>query len=147
MALLANTFIAGLLFGIGLALSEMTDPGRVTGFLDVAGRWDPTLLFVMGGALAVTLPAFQFVLRRSGPLFAEKFYLPAKKDLEWPLITGAALFGAGWGIAGFCPGPVLAALVTGMPGVLLFIAAMVAGQLLAAALERRLEGRKNPGPV
>lgn len=147
MALLANTFIAGLLFGIGLALSEMTDPGRVTGFLDVAGRWDPTLLFVMGGALAVTLPAFHFVQKLPGPLFAEKFQLPTKKELEWPLIAGAALFGAGWGIAGFCPGPALAALVTGMPEVLLFIAAMVAGQLLATALERRAERRKNPGQV
>lgn len=147
MALLANTFVAGLLFGIGLALSEMTDPGRVTGFLDVAGRWDPTLLFVMGGALAVTLPAFHFVMRRPGPLFAEKFYLPTKKDLEWPLIIGAALFGAGWGIAGFCPGPALAALVTGMPEVLLFITAMVGGQLLATVLERRLERRKIPDQV
>ena len=141
IALLANTFVAGLLFGMGLALSQMTDPGRVVGFLDVTGAWDPTLLFVMGGALAVALPAFHFVQQRPGPLFAEKFHLPARNSLEWPLFAGSALFGVGWGLAGFCPGPAIAALVTGMPEVFLFFAAMVAGQLLAAAFEKRL-GRR-----
>jgi hypothetical protein len=125
-------FVSGTLFGLGLALSEMVNPARVVGFLDVTGAWDPTLRFVMGGALAVTMPAFPLVLRRAAPIFSEKFYLPAKVSIDPALLAGAAMFGAGWGIAGFCPGPALAALVTVSPTVALFVAAMLAGQWLTA---------------
>ena len=136
MKLFLTTFVAGLLFGMGLAVSEMVDPGRVTGFLDIAGQWDPTLLLVMGGALAITLPGFYMVLKLPGPWFAERFSLPTKKDLDWRLIAGATLFGIGWGMAGFCPGPALAALVTLSPQVVLFMLAMIAGQLLAMLVEK-----------
>ena len=137
MKLLISTFIAGILFGVGLTGSEMVDPARVSGFLDIAGAWDPTLLLVMGGALAVTLPAFTLIQKRERPLFIDKFSLPTKNDLDWKLISGAVLFGIGWGISGFCPGPALSALVTGMPEVIYFVLAMASGQLLAMLFERR----------
>lgn len=130
-----SVFISGTIFGLGLALSQMTDPERVIGFLDIAGRWDPTLLLVMGGALAVTVPMFPLVLRRERALNGEKFRLPVKSNIDPPLVLGAAVFGVGWGIGGFCPGPALAALSTGSPGVILFIAAMIAGQWLAGRFE------------
>jgi len=123
-------FIAGLLFGLGLTLSGMSNPAKVIGFLDVAGAWDPTLILVMGGGLLVTLPAFHLVLKRPEPLFSHKFYLPTLKGVDSKLIIGAILFGLGWGIAGFCPGPALAALVTLNSSVLIFVGAMVAGMVL-----------------
>jgi hypothetical protein len=110
----------------------MTNPGRVTGFLDVAGAWDPTLALVMAAALAVATPAFRLILGRPRPLLDERFRLPTKTALDRPLLAGAAVFGVGWGLAGLCPGPALAGLVTGSPLVLLFVVAMVAGQWLAA---------------
>jgi uncharacterized membrane protein YedE/YeeE len=130
MAILA-AFAAGLLFGLGLAVSEMINPARVIGFLDVAGRWDPTLAFVMGGALTVTLPAYSLILRRRRPLLDGEFHLPAKHAVDRPLIIGAAIFGLGWGLGGFCPGPALASLASGSPNVFLFVLAMIAGQWLA----------------
>jgi len=137
MASIASAFLVGTLFGFGLAVSEMIDPARVIGFLDVTGRWDPTLLFVMGGALAVTLPGFPLILRRARPLLAEFFALPTKSKLDGSLIAGAIIFGIGWGIAGFCPGPALAALASGSPAVALFVVAMIAGQWAASLLETR----------
>lgn len=136
MAAIVSALIIGALFGFGLAVSEMIDPARVIGFLDVAGRWDPTLLFVMGGALAVTLPAFPLILRRARPLFGDFFALPTNTRLDGSLIAGAMIFGIGWGIAGFCPGPALAALASGSPSVALFVVAMIAGQWLAALREK-----------
>lgn len=121
--------LAGLLFGLGLGVSQMIDRDRVLGFLDVTGVWDPTLLFVLGGAVAVTIIAFRFVLRRSQPIWAEQFHLPTKKDIDKPLIIGAALFGIGWGIAGYCPGPGIAALVLGIWNPVLFVIAFIAGSL------------------
>lgn len=121
--------VAGLLFGLGLGLSQMIDRDRVLGFLDVTGIWDPTLLFVLGGAVAVTVIAFRFVLRLSQPILTEKFHLPTKKDIDKPLIIGAALFGVGWGIAGYCPGPGITALVLGIWNPVLFMMAFVAGSL------------------
>lgn len=129
--LIVTALLIGTLFGLGLSISEMINPARVIGFLDVAGRWDPTLMFVMGGALAVTLPAFAFILRRARPLLNGEFFLPTKLDIDRPLILGAALFGIGWGLGGFCPGPALAGLASGAPGVILFVLAMIAGQWLA----------------
>lgn len=121
---------SGLLFGAGLALGGMTDPGKVIAFLDVAGRWDPSLAFVMGSALLITFPVFAWVRRSDKPLFAERFQLPNRRDLDPPLLIGAALFGIGWGIAGLCPGPAVANLASGSGEVLLFVAAMIAGMWL-----------------
>ncbi len=120
---------AGLLFGLGLGLSQMIDRDRVIGFLDVSGVWDPTLLFVLGGAVTVTVIAFRFVLRRPYPVFANQFYLPTKKDIDQPLVIGAAIFGVGWGIAGYCPGPGITALVLGIWNPILFMVAFLAGSL------------------
>lgn len=137
MIAVVSALFIGALFGFGLAISEMIDPGRVIGFLDVAGHWDPTLLFVMGGALAVTLPAFPPILRRARPLLTDYFALPTRTNMDGSLIVGAIIFGVGWGLGGFCPGPALAALASGSPGVALFVLAMIAGQWAASLLEKR----------
>jgi uncharacterized membrane protein YedE/YeeE len=129
-------FVSGILFGFGLALSEMINPARVIGFLDIAGAWDATLLLVMGGALAVTMPVFPLVLRRASPILSQQFRLPTKVSVDLPLIGGAAIFGVGWGLAGFCPGPALAAMVTASPGVASFVVTMLFGQWLAAKLRK-----------
>lgn len=126
----ASVLISGVIFGLGLTISQMTDPAKVIGFLDVAGNWDPTLAFVMLGALCVAIPAFRFILRRNGPLFGGGFSLPTKKDLDARLICGAALFGVGWGLGGFCPGPALTALSTGLVQVFIFVGAMFFGALI-----------------
>jgi len=122
---------AGLLFGAGLALGGMTDPSVVLGFLDVAGAWNPTLVFVMGGALAVTFIGYRLVLRRARPLLAARFALPTTSALDARLLGGAALFGAGWGLAGYCPGPAIAALPAAHAGTAVFVLAMLAGLALA----------------
>ena len=121
--------LSGLLFGFGLSLSQMIDRERVLGFLDVSGDWDSTLLFVLGGAVGVTVIAFRFVLRLPQPIFANKFYLPTRKDIDLPLILGAAIFGIGWGIAGYCPGPGITALVLGIPNPVVFVIAFILGSL------------------
>jgi uncharacterized membrane protein YedE/YeeE len=122
---------SGLLFGVGLAVGHMTDPAVVLGFLDVAGDWNATLAFVMGGALAVTAAGYRWVLRRERPLFEPGFQLPTRRDVDARLVGGAAVFGLGWGLVGFCPGPALAALASGLPGVFVFVAALAAGSLFA----------------
>ncbi len=137
MAPVISSLAIGILFGAGLSLSEMINPARVIGFLDVAGRWNATLLFVMGGALAVTIPLYPWVLRRPRPLLTPAFSLPTKKVIDPPLILGAAIFGIGWGLSGFCPGPALAGLASGNSSVILFVAAMIAGQWLASRLPDR----------
>ena len=121
---------AGVIFGVGLTVSGMVQPLKVVGFLDVAGEWDPTLGFVMGGALAVTALAFPVILRRGRPLWAEAFSLPTRQDLDARLIAGSMLFGIGWGLGGFCPGPALASLALGSSSSWVFAAAMAAGMLL-----------------
>ncbi|MGG6293348.1 DUF6691 family protein [Leptolyngbya sp. AN02str] len=121
--------LSGTLFGLGLGLSQMIDRDRVLGFLDVAGIWDPTLLFVLGGAVGVTVIAFRFVLRRQHPLLGDRFYIPTKQGLDASLIVGAAIFGIGWGISGYCPGPAITALVLGVWNPVLFLVAMVIGSL------------------
>jgi len=130
----AAALASGLVFGLGLAVSGMMDPARVIGFLDVAGDWDPTLAFVMGGALLVAVPAYRFIPRRGRPLLEEEFSLPEKKAIDTPLVGGSALFGVGWGLVGFCPGPAIAALGTGFVPVFAFVAAMLAGMALHARL-------------
>ena len=127
---------AGFVFGTGLWLSGMANPRKVLGFLDVAGDWDPSLMLVMGGAVAVALPGFRWVLKRSAPLFDRKFHLPGKKSADVSLLAGSALFGLGWGIAGYCPGPAITALATLSNESIVFVAAMIAGGLSAAIFRR-----------
>jgi len=119
--------IAGAIFGTGLAMSGMTDTAKVQGFLDLFGAWVPDLAFVMGGAVLVTAIAFRFVLKRQAPLLVEKFHLPTAKDIDPPLLTGAAVFGIGWGLYGYCPGPAVAALAYLDWQPLVFLASMLAG--------------------
>jgi uncharacterized membrane protein YedE/YeeE len=128
----------GVLLGAGLAISGMINPAKVLNFLALAGTWDPTLAFVMGGALLVSVPGYLLVGRRAAPLLDAKFHMPTRSDLDPKLIAGAVLFGLGWGLAGFCPGPAFAALSTGYARVAVFVAAMAVG--MAAyhlAMERR----------
>ncbi|MBO6635820.1 YeeE/YedE family protein [Parvibaculum sp.] len=122
-------FAAGILFGLGLTISGMANPAKVLGFLDIAGDWDPTLAFVMGGAIIAAFPAFQWAKRRDHPLLAEKWFIPTRTDIDGRLVAGAALFGIGWGIAGFCPGPGLAALGLVPEQALTFVVAMIVGML------------------
>ena len=124
-------FVCGLVFGLGLSLSGMIDPAKVLAFFDVAGSWDPSLAFVMGGALAVTLPGYALLRRRQAPVFFDRFHWPGATAIDARLLGGAALFGIGWGLVGFCPGPALAALGTLAPEAALFMAAMIAGMALA----------------
>jgi uncharacterized membrane protein YedE/YeeE len=120
--------LSGLLFGAGLAASDMNNPERVQGFLDLFGNWDPALMFVMGSALVIAVPSIQILLRkRSKPFSAKRFYLPLSKAINKDLILGAALFGMGWAIVGYCPGPAIAALGYGYSDVFIFVAAMLIG--------------------
>jgi uncharacterized protein len=130
-------FGSGLLFGLGLGFSQMIDPEKVIGFLDITGVWDPTLAFVMGGAVLVTLITFRFILKRPHPYLGGKFYVPTRQDIDRPLVVGAALFGIGWGIGGYCPGPAITALVLGSLNPVLFIVAMVAGSWVYKGLSDR----------
>lgn len=127
---IAAAAVSGALFGIGLAMSGMTDANRVLGFLDVFGKFDPALIFVLGGAVLTTLVLFRWVLSSSAPLFAHDFQLSTLKKLDSKLLIGAALFGVGWGVAGYCPGPALAGLGVGSTEALWFVPAMLAGMLL-----------------
>lgn len=127
MTKLFCALVAGLLFGLGLVISGMINPAKVQNFLDVTGSWDPSLAFVMGGALLVTTPGFWWLKSRSRPVFAERFEWPSRKDIDPRLVVGSSLFGAGWGMAGFCPGPALSALALARSEVLIFILAMVGG--------------------
>ncbi|MBC7161268.1 MAG: YeeE/YedE family protein [Immundisolibacter sp.] len=121
--------LCGVLFGIGLALAQMIDPNKVLAFLDLAGAWDPSLILVMGGGAGVTAALFPWVLRRSRPRLDDRFHLPVKRQVDGQLLSGAALFGIGWGLAGYCPGPALVALTLGTLEPWLFVAAMIAGSL------------------
>lgn len=128
-------FAIGLVFGIGLIVSGMANPAKVLNFLDVggiaAGTWDPSLAFVMAGAVAVTFIGFSRVLKLARPLFAERFYVPTRNDIDPRIVAGPAIFGIGWGLAGFCPGPAITALGFGSAAAFIFVAAMCAGMVLA----------------
>ncbi len=137
MKLYVSIFLSGLLFGAGLAISGMTDPARVAGFLDIAGDWDITLMFVMGSALLISLPGFYLLQKKSiRPWFAEKLYLPSRKDLDVKLVLGSIIFGIGWGISGLCPGPAIGSLVTGSSDIVYFVLSMILGQNIARWFER-----------
>jgi len=129
----AVALASGSLFGLGLTLSRMTRVERVRGFLDFAGRWDPSLLFVMGGALLVHALAWQIVARRSAPVFAPRFEVTTARAIDGRLLGGAAVFGVGWGLGGFCPGPAVVSLASGSPAAGAFVAALLAGFALAGA--------------
>jgi uncharacterized membrane protein YedE/YeeE len=140
MAIIAQFFI-GLIFGLGLVLSGMSDPAKVLNFLDLggigSGSWDPSLALVMAGAVAVTFAGYKWVLKRPGPLFGEKFHVPTSRELDVRIVAGPAIFGLGWGLVGFCPGPALTALGFGTRAAVIFVAAMIAGMLLARWLASR----------
>ena len=130
-------FGVGLLFGLGLILAGMTDPSKVLGFLDLAGLWDPSLAFVMGGAILVSLGAFTLAKKRTTSFLGGAMQLPTSRDIDKRLVTGSLLFGAGWGLAGFCPGPALVSVGTGNPKAVVIVLAMLAGMALFEVLERR----------
>lgn len=129
--------LSGTIFGFGLALSGMMNPARVRGFLDLFGEWDPTLAFVMGGAVLVMLLAWFVQARMAAPVAESEFHLPGTQTIDRRLLGGAALFGVGWGLAGLCPGPALASLGTVFQPALIFVAAMLAGMALFAMLDRK----------
>jgi uncharacterized membrane protein YedE/YeeE len=133
----AAALLSGLLFALGLGLGGMTQPAKVVGFLDVAGHWDPSLACVMAGALAVHGLLGRLVRRRPAPVLASRFVLPTRTDLDGSLLVGAALFGVGWGLVGFCPGPAVTALGGGMPEAAMFVPAMLAGMAVEQQVERR----------
>ena len=135
MQLLMALF-AGLVFGLGLIVSGMTDPSKVIGFLDLAGAWDPSLALVMGGAIGVGLMAFRFARTRSQALLGGPMQLPSARQIDRRLVLGGLTFGIGWGLAGFCPGPALASLATGGSKPLIFTAAMLVGMVIFEVLER-----------
>ncbi|HEX9591033.1 MAG TPA: DUF6691 family protein [Bradyrhizobium sp.] len=124
------SLVCGLVFGAGLLISGMVQPTKVLGFLDIFGAWDPSLAVVMAAALAVSTPGFMLAKGRSRPLLATKSFWPTKRDIDRPLVVGAALFGLGWGLVGLCPGPALENLVTLSPGIIVFVAAMAGGMAL-----------------
>ena len=141
MAILAQ-FVAGLVFGAGLVVSAMIDPAKIQNFLDLAGSWDPSLALVMAAAVAVTFLGFRAIFQLERPLLAERFHLPVADAIDARVIAGPAIFGIGWGLAGFCPGPAIASLGLAAPGTLVFVVAMLAGMALA----RWSAGLAGPAP-
>ena len=129
-------FIAGLVFGVGLALGGMTDPSIVLAFLDIAGTWNPQLMFVMAGGVAVTFVGYRMAARRPAPLWHDRFFTPSATRIDAPLIGGALLFGIGWGLAGYCPGPAIASLSSPYGGVAAFVVAMLVGMIAVRMIRR-----------
>jgi hypothetical protein len=139
----AAALVVGIVFGLGLAIAQMTDPRKVLGFLDLAGDWDASLLLVLGAGAIVAAVFFPFVLRRRAPLLDDSFHLPTATAIDRPLVVGSLLFGVGWGLAGYCPGPAFASLGFGNPEALWVVPAMLVG----AALQRRLAARNSAPPA
>lgn len=131
--------ISGVVFGAGVTISGMVNPIKVLNFFDIAGTWDATLIFVMGAGLLVTLLGYQIIFRRKAPLFAPSFRLPTSQDIDAKLLGGAALFGTGWGLSGFCPGPAVASLVFGRVESITFVIAMAAGMVLAKRIQKHMQ--------
>ncbi len=132
------TLLSGLLFGTGLTISGMVNPMKILNFLDISGPWDATLIFVMGAGLAVTLLGYQIIFKRTTPLFATSFRLPTSQDIDAKLLGGAALFGLGWGLTGFCPGPAIASVVFGKTESITFVIAMAAGMIVTRQIQNRM---------
>lgn len=130
-------FLSGLVFGLGLVISGMSDPAKVLNFLDIAGSWDPSLAFVMGGATVTTFLGYRMAWRRPAPVLDASFDIPTNRRIDRPLLTGSALFGIGWGIGGFCPGPAFTALPLLAPGTLVFVPAMLVGLWIGARIKAR----------
>jgi uncharacterized protein len=141
MKVVMASFFAALIFGIGLGISGMTSPQKVLGFLDVFGSWDPSLLFVMGGAVVVHGLAYRWILKRPKPLLEAEFRVPARKDVDLRLIAGAFIFGVGWGVGGFCPGPAIVTAASGQLPALVFVGSMCAGFYLFRVLDKLLKSR------
>jgi hypothetical protein len=139
------SLVCGLVFGGGLLISGMTQPSKVLGFLDIFGRWDPTLAFVMAGALAMSGAGYALARRFRGPMFAAQYLWPTRSDIDRPLVTGAVLFGIRWGLVGLCPGPALENLATLSPRVIVFVLAMIAGMSLQAWWRSRIPSTSASG--
>lgn len=145
MTRILSALVVGLIFGSGIALSGMANPAKVLNFFDFAGTWDPSLAFVMGGALVVTAIGYTFVLKRGEPVFDRLFYLPTRRDIDTPLVAGSAAFGIGWGIAGFCPGGAIPALGLGHAEAWLFVGSMIVGITLARLARHAMTARTAAG--
>lgn len=143
MKRIVSAGLIGLLFGAGIAVSGMIDPDKVLNFFDFAGTWDASLALVMAGALLVTAPGYRLVLRRRAPLFDRHYHIPAARRIDPPLLLGAAVFGIGWGITGFCPGGAIPALGLAQPAAFAFVAAMAAGIVVARTARSRLASAVN----
>lgn len=141
MSRILSALVIGLIFGTGIALSGMANPAKILNFFDFAGTWDPSLAFVMGGALIVTAIGYRFVLRKPAPLLDVRFHLPVANTIDMPLLAGSAIFGIGWGITGFCPGGAIPALGLGHGEAWLFVAAMICGIAAARATRRAISPR------
>jgi len=137
---LISQYLIGVMFGFGLIISGMTNPQKILNFLDITGSWDPSLIFVMGGAVLVGLGGFYLVTKRSEAFFGGALHIPKRRDITMPLIIGSVMFGVGWGIAGFCPGPAIVSLGSGQIKALVFVLAMLAGM---AICDRFFTGHKN----
>jgi hypothetical protein len=156
---IVSAFLWGLIFGLGLGLAGMTQPGKILGFLDIGGNWDPSLMLVMGGAVGLTFILFPRILRRGRPVLGDRFDLPVRKCVDGRLVGGAGIFGIGWGLSGYCPGPVVVSLVTADAGVWVFVACMFGGLAagrwlnvrqavrLAALDTAAIEAIRMPGPA
>ncbi len=136
--------LAGLLFGLGLTVSGMVIPAKVQNFLDITGTWDPSLLWVMGGAIAVVLPGYRWLRQNSSPWFVEEFQWPTRQDIDIPLVQGAVFFGLGWALSGLCPGPALTVLPTMKPGVIGFVLMMLVGAAIAHHQQRLTDLANQP---
>ncbi|MDJ0977590.1 MAG: YeeE/YedE family protein [Erythrobacter sp.] len=143
MARILISLIAGALFGGGLIVSDMVNPARVLAFLDIFGDWDPTLAFVMGGAIVPSALAYAFSKKLSRPLIEERFFVPANRTIDLKLVTGALIFGAGWGLVGYCPGPAIAGLVFGDWQPFVFVASMLAGMWLYRMSSAFLDSKRS----
>ena len=140
-------FLAGLLFAVGLVVSGMTQPSKVVGFLDFFGSWDPSLAFVMVGAIGVHATLSRWIVRRTKPVFVDAFQIPTNSVIDGRLVAGAALFGVGWGVAGYCPGPALVSLGSGSRSALVFVGAMIGGMVLYDFWQKPRVGRAPAGAV
>jgi uncharacterized membrane protein YedE/YeeE len=144
---LIGAFLFGAVFALGLGLAGMTQPARIIGFLDVTGQWDPTLAVVMGSAVAVSATLFPLILKRQTPVIGDRFVLPQRRAIDARLVTGAALFGVGWGLSGYCPGPAVVSLVTAAPPVLMFVVCMAVGLYVGELLLRGAATQEHAGAV